>query len=140
VTTIFACEKAGVMVTDSRCTSDGIWLPMTKVHRVGQELVGIAGNVKDGLAWLKWYRGGAKGARPKLESFSALVLRNDGLYSFESDGLEMKVERGFHGIGSGGACAIAAFMAGVDAERAVHIACAIDTASGGDVIVHRLKP
>jgi hypothetical protein len=139
VTTIFADAKAGVMVCDSKCVDGGVWLPLTKVTRIADELVGIAGNVKEGQAWLKWYRGGKKGPRPKLEDFAALSLRNDGLYSIESDGLELLIERGFHGVGSGGACAIAAFMAGADAEASVQIAARIDTGTGGDVVVHTLK-
>lgn len=139
MTTIFADAKSGVMVTDSKCTSAEVWYPMTKVHRVGKELVGLAGSVKESLAWLEWYRAGKKGVRPKLENFQGLCLRHDGLYELGPDGLVQLVERGFHGIGSGGGYAVAAFMAGADAERAVHIACGIDVGSGGDVVVHSLK-
>jgi hypothetical protein len=139
MTTIFADAKAGVMVTDSRCSADGIWYPMTKVHRVDGVLLGIAGNVKEGHAWLKWYTNGKKGARPKLEAFAALILRGNQLFDVSPDGLEMLVERGFHGIGSGGPVALGAFMAGADPQRAVEIACSIDAHSGGDIVVHALK-
>jgi hypothetical protein len=139
MTTILADAKAGVMVCDTKCVDGNVWFPLTKVVRVGKELVGMAGDVKEGRAWLKWYQGGKKGPRPKLEDFAALSLREDGVYSVEADGLELLIERGFYAVGSGGACAMAAFMAGADAETAVRIACQIDTGSGGDVIVHRLK-
>lgn len=140
MTTVFADSRAGLMVCDSKCTSDSVWYPMTKVQRIGGELVGIAGNVKEAQAWLKWYERGSRGARPKAESFSALVLRKDGkLYEVTSDGLDMEVERGYHGIGSGGGYAVAAYMAGADARRAVEIACLVDTNSGGDIVVHHLK-
>jgi ATP-dependent protease HslVU (ClpYQ) peptidase subunit len=43
------------------------------------------------------------------------------------------------GIGSGGSLALAAFLAGADAKKAVEIACTIDNLSGGKVYVHRLK-
>ena len=33
-----------------------------------------------------------------------------------------------------------ALLAGSTAQKAVQIACEIDTGSGGDVLVHRLKP
>jgi hypothetical protein len=138
MTTVFADAANGVMVCDSKCSADGTWYPMTKVHRVGKELVGIAGNVRDGQAWLKWYQAGKKGPRPKLEAFEALILRAEGVYMACPDGLEMLVERGYHGAGSGGSLAVAAHMAGADAERAVHIACSIDSGSGGTVHVHRL--
>lgn len=138
MTTIFADAKEGVMVCDSKCSAGGTWYPIPKVFRVGNELVGIAGNVKEGRAWLKWYQNGKKGPRPKTEDFVALGLRSDGLYELCADGLELKIERGHHGVGSGGGNALAAFMAGADPERAVHIACLIDTGSGGDIVVHRL--
>lgn len=139
MTTIFADHKKGVMVCDSRCTDSSTWHPVTKVFQVGDELVGMAGDVKDGRAWLKWYQSGKKGARPKLENFIALSLRKDGVYEHGSDGLELLIERGFHGIGTGGPMAIAAYMAGADAVKSVHIAIAIDAGSGGEVHTHKLK-
>lgn len=139
MTTIFADATSGLMVCDSMCSDGGTWFPTTKVYRVGDELIGLAGSVKEALAWLKWYRGGKRGARPKLEEFSALALRPSGVFEVCADGLEILIERGFHGVGSGGPLAIAAFMAGADSERAVHIACAIDAGSRGDVLTYRLK-
>jgi ATP-dependent protease HslVU (ClpYQ) peptidase subunit len=141
MTTIFADASAGVMVCDSKCTNDQVWYPITKVHRVNGELIGIAGDVKEGRDWLSWYTKGGKGARPKAESFGALILRKDGkLYEVSPNGLDMVVERGFHGIGSGGGYAIAAAMAGADPRRAVEIACDIDANSGGEIHVHHIKP
>lgn len=139
MTTILACVKEGVMVSDSRCSADGVWYPMTKIWRLPGELVGMAGDVKSGRAWLKWYANGKKGARPKLENFIGLSLRADGLYDIGSDGLELLVERGYHGIGSGGNCALAAYMAGAKPLAAVEIACAIDLHSGGKIVVEKLK-
>jgi hypothetical protein len=139
MTTIFADAQTGVMVCDSKCTEGGIWYPMGKVQRHGDELIGIAGNVKEACAWLKWYTGGKKGARPKMESFAAMILRESGLYAVSEDAFEMLIERGYHGVGSGGGCAVSAFKAGADPERAVHIACEVDANSGGDIVVHTLK-
>lgn len=139
MTTVFADVATGVMVCDSKCTNDTTWHPMSKVRRIGGELVGIAGNLKDAQAWLRWYERGSKGARPKAENFSALVMRKDGkLYEVSADGLDMEIERGYHGIGSGGGYAVAAHMAGADPRRAVEIACQVDAASGGDIHVHPL--
>lgn len=139
MTTILADAKRGIMVTDSRCTAESEWFPMTKVFRVRDELIGLAGNVKDAVAWLNWYSEGKKGNRPKGDTFNALILRSEGLYAVSSDSFEMLIERGFYGIGSGGGIAVGAFMAGADAKKAVEIACRIDANSGGDVVVHKLK-
>jgi hypothetical protein len=139
MTTIFADAAAGVMVCDSKATVDGSWFPCTKVVRVDDELIGFAGVFHEGERWLEWYRSGKKGPRPKIDNSVALVLDKRCLRLLEGSGQYVKIERGFHGVGSGGACAIAAHMAGADAETAVQIACEIDAGSGGDVVVHSLK-
>lgn len=127
------------MVADSRVTCGDTWYPMTKITRHADELIGFAGQVRDAKIWLKWYVSGKKGPRPKAENYGALVLRKDGLYDIGPDGLELLVERGFHGIGSGGGYAQAAFMAGAKALNVVQIACEIDSHSGGDIKVEGLK-
>lgn len=139
MTTIFADAKAGVMVCDSKISSGGTWYPATKVYRHNGELIGLAGDCKDGDAWLKWYRSGKKGPVPKGDEFEGLILRETGLYKLNTSAHEILMERGFHGVGSGGGCATAAFMAGADAQKSVQIACEIDAGSGGDVVVHKLK-
>lgn len=141
MTTIFADVAAGVMVCDSKCTTDAEWFPMTKVLRHDGALIGVAGNVKDAVAWLDWYTNGKKGGKPKVDSgFAGLILRADGVYGVSSDAFEMPIERGHHGIGSGGGYAVAAFKAGASPKRSVEIACEIDVNSGGKIHVHRLRP
>jgi 20S proteasome alpha/beta subunit len=138
MTTIAASAAEGVMVSDSKCTTGPTWFPTTKVFRIGDELVGCAGTVKHWQDFLKWYRGGKRGTRPKGGEYSALILRKDGVYSFDSDGCEMRIERGFHAAGSGEHAAIAVMLAGHTVKEAVEIACQVDPGSGGDVKVYRL--
>lgn len=140
MTTIVADARAGVMVSDSKCTGNGSWMPMTKIFRVNGDLFGFAGDVYQREKWLKWHRGGRKGPRPKLDSFEGLLLKVDGtLYELCSDGLEMLVERGYHAVGSGGPAALGAMLAGKGAQEAVQIACLVDASTGGDVVVFELK-
>ena len=140
MTTIVADARKGVMVSESKCTGNGSWVPMTKIFRVNGDLFGFAGGVNERERWLKWHRAGRKGPRPKLENFEGLLLKPDGtLYELCSDGLEMLIERGFHAVGSGGSAALGAMFAGKDAREAVEIACLIDSGSGGDVCVFELK-
>lgn len=138
MTTIAADFRALVMVSDSRCTAGEQWFPMTKVHKIGAELIGLAGSVKEGQAWLKWYSGGKRGTKPKGESYVALILRKDGLYEVTADGLEMLIERGFHACGSGGPIAVALMIAGHSAQESVEIACQVDTGSGGEIKTYSL--
>ena len=140
MTTFFADAAAGVMVCDSRVTCGGEWwCTDDKVLRIGDELVGFAGDSAESDRWLSWYRAGKNGPMPKIANCSGLLLGKAGVTIVTSDGGFVPVQRGFMGMGSGGTCAVAAFMAGADAETAVHIACQVDSGSGGEVIVHRLK-
>lgn len=139
MTTIFADAAAGVMVCDSM-TQNGEqwWVDPHKVVRIGSELIGFAGVAAEGERWLAWYKAGQNGPMPKVSQASALILGPSGLRVLDSTGGYVPIARGFMGMGSGGTCATAAFMAGADAETAVYIATQIDTGSGGDVIVHKL--
>lgn len=140
MTTIVADLRAGVMVSDS-CVSEDFapWVPGTKVFRVNGDLFGFSGDVNQREKWLKWHRGGRKTPRPKLNDFTGLLLRPDGVFSIHTDGLELHIERGFHAIGSGAAAALGAMLAGADAKKAVEIACQIDNHSRGDICVFELK-
>ncbi|MES2572437.1 MAG: hypothetical protein V4710_20605 [Verrucomicrobiota bacterium] len=139
MTTIAADFRTGVMVSDSRCNSGGTWFPTNKVYRINGELIGISGNCIDEQKWLKWHRGGRKGPRPKMEAFEAVVLRADGVYVYDSSGLEMVIPRGFHAVGSGGSAATAVMIAGHSAKEAVEIACQVDACSGGEICVFDIK-
>lgn len=139
MTTIAADFRSGVMVSDSRTSIGSAWVPSTKVQRINGELIGCAGTVSDIQRWQKWYQGGKRGARPKCEDFCALVLRKDGLFYIYDGGHELLIERGFHAVGSGGDAANGALLAGVDAHKAVEIACQVDSGSGGDICVFNLK-
>lgn len=140
MTTIFADAKAGVMACDSMVTNgDQWWADPDKVVRIGEELIGFAGVASESDRWIAWYRAGQNGPMPKVSGSSALILGKDGLRVLDSGGMYVPIARGFMGMGTGGTCATAAFMAGADAETAVYIATQIDPNSGGDVIVHRLK-
>jgi ATP-dependent protease HslVU (ClpYQ) peptidase subunit len=140
MTTIFADAAAGVMVCDSRVTAgDQWWSDPDKVERIGDELIGFAGEAAESERWLAWYKAGKNGPAPKISNCSALILGPQGLRILDSSGGVVHVARGYMGLGSGGTCATAAFMAGADAETAVYVACQIDAGSGGDVVVHTLK-
>jgi ATP-dependent protease HslVU (ClpYQ) peptidase subunit len=140
MTTIFADAKAGVMASDSMVGFGDQWIADPhKVVRIGDELIGFAGLSTEGERWLAWYRAGQNGPAPKVASSSAVILGPAGLRVLDSSGGFVQIARGFIGIGTGGTCATAAFMAGADAETAVLIACQIDPSSGGEVVLHKLK-
>lgn len=140
MTTIAADARKGIMVCDSRTQVDSHWWPSTKVVRIGDWLVGGAGDSGAIKRFKKWFEAGKKTPLPKVgENFCALSLGPDGLIYWCSTLIPEPIERGFHAIGSGGNCALGALMAGADCKKAVEIACLIDTYTGGEVVVHRLK-
>lgn len=138
MTTVAADHRCGLIVSDSKCITGDTWSPMTKVFRHKDELIGIAGDVRLAMRWVKWYTGSRRGATPKLSNFEALILRADGVYHVTEDAYEMKVEQGFYAIGSGAMAALAVMHAGLDPREAVRIACLVDNNSGGDVQSHSL--
>lgn len=140
MTCIAADARAGIMVSDSRCTSGETWYPITKVFRVRNEIVGFAGDVKIGQRWLKWYRGDRRTPVGKLgDEFIGLILRDGELFEACSNGLELRIERKFHAVGSGGHAALGAMLAGASAEQSVAIACDIDTGCGGEIQTFTFK-
>jgi ATP-dependent protease HslVU (ClpYQ) peptidase subunit len=128
-----------VMCSESRVTSGDMWHPATKMFRIGDEIVGCAGNVKEWTRWLQWHRDGRKRPRPKTEEVAILILRKDGVYEHCANGLEIRIERQYHAVGSGAHSALGAMMAGADVRSAVHIACHIDIHSGGAIFEMDLK-
>jgi hypothetical protein len=139
MTTIAGDARCGTMVADSKMVMDPMWFPTTKILKRGDELIATAGDARAGELWLHWYLSGKLAKCPKLpDDFEALVLRHNGLYHCGEGGLETRIERGFIGIGSGGAAATAVMLAGHDVKFAVRIACMVDTNSGGRLQVCRL--
>lgn len=138
MTTIAANAEQGVMVCDSRTQIDGMWWPAEKVFRVGRALIGGSGDSAAIRKFVAWY-GTNRLSKPKLgDAFNALVLDDTGLYYWCATLVPEKLMRGFHAVGSGGAAALGAMLAGATCREAVHIASQIDTYTGGDIKEHLL--
>lgn len=139
MTTVAADWKRGLMACDSMTSTVDAWWPSTKVYRVDGALIGGAGEASSIRSFVAWYADGQRLPKPKLGNFCALVLNADGLFYWASDLVAEPIERGFHAIGSGGNAALGAMLAGANVQKAVQIACQVDTSSGGDVVLHKLK-
>lgn len=141
MTTIAACPKLGVMVTDSNVTDTVQKWSERKVERIGDTLYGTCGDAVDGDKFYDWIRRGAKGRKPKLDEteFNALALNEHGLFWFDSKLHPVPHVEAF-AIGSGAIAVRACLILGADLERAVAVACEVDAGSALPVQVYSLKP
>lgn len=102
-----------------------------KIERIGDSIVGCAGDCPSIERFLQWRRSGCRGRKPKLTNeFAALELDRDGLWLWDKALEKFPPGRSFHAIGSGAKAALAAIILGCDAKRAVEIACEVDDGSG----------
>jgi hypothetical protein len=130
------------LAADKRGSQGGFTFTVTKIFRVGDRLVGFAGNasrIGEFRAWLE------AGADPKAypvnkhegdgsECCWMLVIRADGVIEkYESSGYPIIVEERHFASGNGRDYATAAMHLGCDAKTAVDIACRFDDSCGNGV-------
>lgn len=120
------------MFSDSQQTTDHIdRVDVLKVCKVEGSLWGFAGSVTQWLIFLKWLNGGDK--HTDLDEFEVLQIDEKGKVFYWGQRLQ-PVEVGHPAaIGSGGAYAMGAMMAGASPRKAVEIACELDSYSGGKI-------
>ena len=137
MTTIIADRT--MICCDSMCSdSDSKW-SVIKAIRIGGSLYATAGGAAEGERFLDWIRRKQRGKVPIVsEEFSALMLRQDGLWLFDSQLVPMPLLNA-HAIGSGCKAARGALMAGASLHRAVEIACEIDAGSSLPVQTYLLE-
>lgn len=130
--------KGDVMACDSRLVvSDRFYVCDDKVIRVGDYLVGAAGDSGEIAQFVAWLRD--KGEMPKFEDLDALVLSRAGLWHYANDCYGTRVVGGCWASGSGGQAAHAAMLCGKTPEEAIRIAMKCDINTGGPVRVYNLK-
>lgn len=130
--TTLAADKAG--------TNCGYRRTVTKIFRVPDGIVGFAGDGSRAMALLEWFRDGMNPAKyPAFQSDPDLAV---GCIFIGQDGRncaylhtpypEHHLDR-FDAIGSGRDYALAAMYLGLDARRAVEVACALDNGCGNGI-------
>lgn len=118
-----------------RCDNEQKLYRLTDGRIIG--FCGTAGAARDYIAWLEDAAGGDK---PKIEDdFSALVLTPEGVVQVHCncalpDNTDLPVT-----IGSGGAIALGAMLAGASPEEAVAISAQRDPFTGGKTTVLHLE-
>lgn len=140
MTTIVATRKC--MAADSRVSGDGVIYNTTKVMRIGDNLVGVAGTVSATTRFLSWFGKGCPADGVTFsddDDFSGLVLNAKGLFYYAECCDPDKICNPFAAIGSGAQAALAAMHCDKTPEEAVRIAMKCDINTGGPVRVYNLK-
>jgi ATP-dependent protease HslVU (ClpYQ) peptidase subunit len=139
MTVIAADLREGQMAADRWLLDGDEHFPMTKVFRIRGAVVGFAGDIAAINAAKAWMRAGSLSAHaPRDGNTTALILTPGRLQTWDATNGFVTIERGWHAIGSGGACAQAAMLAGVNVRRAVQITCEVHSSCGGGVSVYRI--
>jgi hypothetical protein len=137
------------MAADQRMTSEGPIGRVQKLHRIGDCIYGIAGDVMMGLAVLEWMKS-PKRDRTKLykmideveprSHISILELSPAGLAIWDGWGMRLALRDTFFGVGTGAPSAMQAIKRGLSPEDAVRETFSLDECSGGEVEVEWLLP
>jgi ATP-dependent protease HslVU (ClpYQ) peptidase subunit len=127
------------MAADQRCTGGGPMMHVSKIHRIGDSIFGLAGDVMMGLAVLEWIRT-PKRDRAKLykmidevgprSDVEILELAPDGLAFWNGWGMRLKLHDKVYAIGTGGMSAMQAVKRGLSPEDAVKETLSLDEYSG----------
>lgn len=142
MTTIAASLAFGMMAADARTrlisTSTGEDLhaySSTKLVRLGEWIVGGAGDDVDIDAFLAWLPDRRKRRKKVTDDFAALLLSRTKLIFVTDNGPLESVRNGYMAVGTGGGFALAAMGAlarvghPTDPRIAVEVACEHDTGS-----------
>lgn len=136
--TTIAIDTEGRVAWDSQMTCQGRRINTTfeKVIVADNRILAAAGDVGTIQAVREWFK---KGARPKKKPdgpWDLLVIDNKGVVKLYAYDLMMPLTVHLpYAVGSGGADAMAAMLAGVNARKAVKIACINDIYSSPPVRV-----
>lgn len=125
---------------DTRITDGNFILPsrITKIHRVGDRYIGIAGLLELAPLYLEFLTTGKKPDK-KLKQFEAIILEKDGtVYSVDSSLSEIEVQAPY-AIGSGGMIATGAMCAGASPGVSIEIAARFDAGTTNDVLVYKVS-
>lgn len=118
----------------------------TKIHRVGDLLVGCAGDTATSVEFVEWVRRGRRADDfPKKQlddktSVSAVVIEADGsISSYDTAPYPIRIEDDQFAIGSGRDFALAAMHLGLSAHDAVEVAAVFDNTCGNGVDTLQLR-
>jgi hypothetical protein len=133
------------LAADKRAVMGGQTYTMTKIARVGDCLVGVAGRGDRIKEFQDWIADGRKREnypkRDEQNTFTGIVIRPDRrIERFEDSPTPILVEDGVHAIGTGRDYARCAMHLGKTAAEAVALASCFDENCGNGMDVLTLDP
>lgn len=131
------------MAGDSKVAGSGSIYHCDKVFRIGDSLVGVAGNVQNTTKFLAWFRKECPPDEVAMDlsddkTFEAVVVNADGIFYYADCVEPDKLHEKFFAIGSGAMAAMAAMLVGKSPAEAVKIAAKLDHNTGGPIKVLEL--
>jgi ATP-dependent protease HslVU (ClpYQ) peptidase subunit len=137
------------LAADRRSCSGSAVRSLTKIFRVGDALVGAAGDTDMCCQLIAWFRAGhdptafPESQRDRDNWAGLLVVWPDGaVWKYERTPHPIQYDPQLFSIGSGRDFALAAMHLGKTAAEAVAVACALDSGCGDgvDILTHEGQP
>lgn len=125
-----------ILAADKRCLLDRLPFKVTKIFRIGERLVGVAGDYAPCLKVVEWIKTGEDPQNTPIldkEWWINIIVIEDGKCFRYENFTKFEVEEPFFAIGSGRDFAIAAMHLGKTAIEAVEIASLFDVNTGDGV-------
>lgn len=126
------------LAADKRASNCGLAVSVTKIWRHGDVLLGFSGDTSVGMEMREWFKAGADPEkfpeRAREDEATLVVVNNAGQVSLYMTGpFPTVIEEDCFASGSGRDFALAAMHLGLDAARAVEVACRFDIHSGNGI-------
>lgn len=125
------------LAADKQATNNGHASAVTKIHRIGESLIGFSGDACFARAMLQWAKNGFNPAtfpahQASEDDYVGFLLIEPGgrLLKYERTAYPIEIEEKTHAMGSGRDYALAALYLGKTAREAVEVACALDINCG----------
>lgn len=134
------CTDGRVMAGDTQIDDDGSKGVAPKIFKTKKAIIGIAGDYKHALRFVKWYNDRRRRKPGPDDNFEAIVYTSKhGLSYWDSDLEPQPIHDEYYAIGSGREAALGAMAVGASPEEAAEAACKVNTYCGGKVDVVLLE-
>lgn len=135
------CVTNGITISaDTQIDDDGSKGKAPKIFKTNKAIIGIAGEYKHALRFVKWYNDRRRKKPGPDDNFEAIVYTSKyGLSYWDSDLEPQPIHDEVYAIGSGREAALGAMAVGASPEEAAEAACKVNTYCGLPIDSIRLE-